>query len=211
MLELLISATEDNIVCLFDGGALKAQINAGTSAKAEEILGLVDKVLEGAKISDLKRIYINVGPGSFTGIRASLALVFGLTASMDIQIIPFTSFDMLEYNKEKKTNYAFVLSGFGNMFYAKYNLENKAHEECIDINDLAKVVRSYNITVVTNNEALKTKLEPLIPSVILAQNNMEKIVKLHHKKALEKREVVPVYLRASQAEIQRAEKLKNGK
>jgi len=62
---------------------------------------------------------VNVGPGSFTGIRASLALVFGLSMSGKPKIIPFTSFDMFEYN-EVSGNRLHVVAGFSNFVYVKY-------------------------------------------------------------------------------------------
>lgn len=53
---------------------------------AERLLGLVDAALEGAgwARSDIQRIAVGVGPGSFTGVRVALSLAQGLMLGLGV-------------------------------------------------------------------------------------------------------------------------------
>ena len=50
--------------------------------------------LNGLKISDINKIYVNIGPGSFAGIRNSLAVVkgFNITKKIDYYCYSFEDF-----------------------------------------------------------------------------------------------------------------------
>lgn len=46
--------------------------------------------------SDEKTIYVNIGPGSYSGIRQGIAFVLGLShIKKELKIIPYTSFDFV--------------------------------------------------------------------------------------------------------------------
>ena len=48
------------------------------------------------KISDLDFVLVNVGPGSFTGLRIGVSFAKGLCLSNNIPLIPINSFDMID-------------------------------------------------------------------------------------------------------------------
>ena len=50
------------------------------------------------KISDLDRIYVNLGPGKFTSLRISLSIAKGISLSNKATIIGFKSDDLVNKN-----------------------------------------------------------------------------------------------------------------
>jgi len=214
MKNLLISATEQIIVEYFGDNNNKSTIKSNSEVtKAEDILKLVKQKLNGENIDEIDNIFINVGPGSFTGIRASLALCFGLTANKKkVKTIPFTSFDMIEYNKVSSDVIYIVVTGFGNLVYSKRIQNGKeTDEECIEIAKLIENAKLESATVVVQNQKLAGVMSELGDQVKIGNLNPYLVIQKYMKGSLKKRNAEPVYLRASQAEIQRMEKIKNAK
>ena len=50
------------------------------------------------KISDLNRIYVNLGPGKFTSLRISLSIAKGISLSNKVTLIGFKSDDLINKN-----------------------------------------------------------------------------------------------------------------
>lgn len=57
-------------------------------AKADATLILIDKLLyeAGIQISDIKKIYVNRGPGSFTGLRVGVSVANALSFALNIPV-----------------------------------------------------------------------------------------------------------------------------
>tara|TARA_B100001029_G_scaffold177392_1_gene182015 strand:+ start:1991 stop:2362 length:372 start_codon:yes stop_codon:yes gene_type:complete len=53
------------------------------------------------KIENIEKIFINQGPGKFSGIRASLATAKALSLTNKIELIGFSSKDVFDKNYEK--------------------------------------------------------------------------------------------------------------
>jgi len=206
-MELIISAVEDVIVdTLVDDVYNKYE---SQNVKAEEILRLV-KNRVGENFDNVKSIYLNMGPGSFTGIRASMALVLGLTAGKKINIIPFTTFDALEYTKLTAEK-ILAVNGFSNFVYVSYLGKNrKTIQDCITIEDLVQKVKDSKTlkVVLSNSDKVLKLLENYNVSTQKVEFDAKKVIQKYKIGALEKISFEPVYLRASQAELQRKENKK---
>ena len=86
---------------------------------------------------DLDCIVINIGPGSFTGLRIGVSFAKGLSFSNDIPLIPINSFDIIR-NKINPTDESFYLCIHSHKDYAygqKYNNGEKSTPELINLND----------------------------------------------------------------------------
>jgi len=86
---------------------------------------LIDKYQ--ISIKDLDFIAINIGPGSFTGLRIGVSFAKGLSFSNNIPLIPVNSFEIIE-NKINMTNKTFYLCVYSHKSYAygqKYKYKNK--------------------------------------------------------------------------------------
>ncbi len=70
---------------------------AGVAPRSTLVLAAVDLLVEdaGATPTDLEKIVVSRGPGSFTGIRAGLATASGLAAATGAEILAYDSLLML--------------------------------------------------------------------------------------------------------------------
>jgi len=66
---------------------------------AEQILSLIDAVLgeAGVRLPQLDGIAAGVGPGSFTGVRISVAVAQGLSFGAGLPVVPVTSLEALAF------------------------------------------------------------------------------------------------------------------
>src|SRR5579863_5603506 len=75
-----------------DQHALAVRRESATRGHAALLPVMVDAVLEegGLRATDLDLVAVTVGPGSFTGIRAGLALAHGIGRAADIEVVGVT-------------------------------------------------------------------------------------------------------------------------
>ena len=202
---LLVSATEKVQVDTNDKKSIMAK-----NGEADDLLGLVEDALCGRDVNSLDAIFIDVGPGSFTGIRASMSLVKGLTASNNVRVVPFTSFDMLSYNGSEQPRIE-VVAGFSNFAYARFVDEGKSKMDCLTFDELALVIKEKGYAVFTNVQGIIDKLAGLLSSnenLFLVEKSLKEVFEKYTSKKLQQVEFLPIYLRASQAEIVREAKLR---
>ena len=106
----------------------------------EELAVNVKKIIDqyNISISDLDFIIINIGPGSFTGLRIGVSFVKGLSLSNNIPVVPINSFDIIK-NKidyiNKGTFYLCIYSHKNYAYAQKYNNGRKVDPKLIDLND----------------------------------------------------------------------------
>jgi tRNA threonylcarbamoyladenosine biosynthesis protein TsaB len=93
----LDTATEACSVALLTGGDLISATQEIGRGHAQEILAMVDRILAegGATLASLSAIAAGVGPGSFTGVRVSVAVAQGLAFGAGLPVIPVTSLEAL--------------------------------------------------------------------------------------------------------------------
>ncbi len=77
---------------LFVQDSLVKDIGTG---HAETLPSLIQDILQkhGLKMADLEALMVNVGPGSFAGVRVGVATARGLSLALKIPIISYTGFD----------------------------------------------------------------------------------------------------------------------
>lgn len=172
----------NKLVSLQHGNGLK---------EADNYLQVIDSALKDSKltIDDIDTICLNVGPGSFTGLRVALSVAKGLGFDQKMKYRTFTSFDYIDSKNPK------VLDGFSSFVYTSEN----GNMQCVDIASLK------GGKYVCLNEKLKAQIES-------AGGKAEVVQLLPYEKIVlksvetELKYISPLYLRASQAELQRAQK-----
>lgn len=196
MKTLILDASYNQKVALLEDGKVICE-KENNMQRADLFMKEVDSLLSGCKvsISDIDQIAINIGPGSFTGIRVAVSVAKGLGFAKNLGYIEFNSFDYFP----NKNNV--VLTGFSNFVYVK---DNSGKLDCIDIKELYK-----NTVYYVCDDSLKSKLEEngfsCVLENIISFDNMPAIV---DGKVISISEIRPLYLRKSQAEIQRESRLK---
>lgn len=176
----------------------------------DDLLVTVDSLLAqaGLKIQDIENIGVCAGPGSFTGIRVAVSMVKGLAVNLKAKIFEMSNFDAFCGIEDEK--YVCVLDGFSSFVYARFVNGKEIFDECIDAKELAEKVKTgdcgkvYVLLEKTQNSLNKNEIQSFIAenNVILAFNK-----KVERDECIALNQISPVYLRASQAEIERNKKL----
>jgi|GEM_PF-3813957 len=196
---LCLDCSAGNYVSLIDENGFIFRENH--EPKSDSVLALVSEVLNEAKINldELSAIANVIGPGSFTGLRVSATLTKGLSIAKDIKVIAITSFEACEYNNDEGK--AIILDGFGDFVYLKTD-----DVKCVTISDAQAEIKAKNLEPVCSD---KVAAKMGYSNFLTLSFNREKVA----SKKFAKREFIfvddlePLYLRASQAEIEREKKL----
>lgn len=92
----------DKLVFEFEKEAVKSQ---------NLIIDLKEEFLNHElKPADLEFVLVNIGPGSFTGIRTALTIVNTLKASLKIKVVPINNFQILRFLNPQASKIAFRAS-----------------------------------------------------------------------------------------------------
>lgn len=96
ILALEFSSTRRS-VALAHGGVVLAEAAVQTDARGTDAFGLIEKVFAEAKISrqEIEAIVVGLGPGSYTGIRAAIAVAQGWQLATDVKLLGVSSADAL--------------------------------------------------------------------------------------------------------------------
>lgn len=91
-------------VALFRDGSVVAS-TSGTDqspSRAEEVLGVIQTLLSnaGTQISDVSRIIVSTGPGSYSGIRIGIATALGLKNALGVECFGASVLDALAARAE---------------------------------------------------------------------------------------------------------------
>lgn len=188
------------------------QIDRNQKKHTDELLVSVNKLLEKANISakDLDNICVCVGPGSFTGIRVAVSICKGLAIGTGAKIFTANNFEILNYKNESKA--VFVLEGFSEYVYVRVFDGENCFDNCERISELTEKIKKdysdYNVYVQSNT--MQELLKGYEIKSDIAENNVVDFFddKILNNLFTEINQISPIYLRASQAELERAEKLK---
>src|SRR5262245_23953927 len=76
-----------------DGGVRSERYEALSGGNAERLFPLVEQVLDEAKLqmSEVDRIAVTLGPGTFTGVRVGVAAARGLSLGLHKPVVGITS------------------------------------------------------------------------------------------------------------------------
>ncbi|MDP3448389.1 MAG: tRNA (adenosine(37)-N6)-threonylcarbamoyltransferase complex dimerization subunit type 1 TsaB [Eubacteriales bacterium] len=180
---------------LFRDGLLITEREADASKKhAETLLPLIDDLLEenGLTIENMDLFAVDIGPGSFTGVRIGVSLVNALAFASGKMIVPVDSLETLSRTAGKTENpvCAMIDARNGNAYAALYQAGKTLMEPG------AVVIESFlaglpQDTVLVGDVKTETKTYP--------RARFAGLCALAHLERA-KEEVEPVYLRVSQAE-----------
>ncbi|NLI55237.1 MAG: tRNA (adenosine(37)-N6)-threonylcarbamoyltransferase complex dimerization subunit type 1 TsaB [Clostridiales bacterium] len=180
---------------LYRDGALVAEREADATKKhAETALPLIDALLEecGVPISQIDLFAVDIGPGSFTGVRIGVSLVNALAFATGRQIVPVDALHTLALSAGdmELPVCAMIDARNGNAYAALYRAGETLIEPCaVEIEPFLSRVPEGAVFVGDAHAAMKSY--PRARFVGLAALAMQ-------DKALDEAE--PTYLRPPQAE-----------
>ena len=226
MLILSIDTTANTATCALtrDGRMLSLYTACGTLTHSETMLPMIETMMKNVNLtlSDVDAFAVSEGPGSFTGVRIGVSLIKGLAFDKNKPCIGVSTLDALAKNCEQLGGYVVpVMDARRNQVYTAIyrDGERLTEDALIPLSELSEKLHALGadkIRFVGDGYDLAhrffagsdlTVLET--PAMLIPQNALS--VALAAEEALEKsdREHAPRYLRASQAEREREEKLKN--
>ena len=107
MTKLIIDATNENFfLMLIDNKNIYNTSHTNSKFNYEKLMVLIDEFLslQKKKLEDISKIYINRGPGSFAGIRNSIAIVKAIFLAKKIDYYCFSFKDFVNHSDIKYEN-----------------------------------------------------------------------------------------------------------
>ena len=220
----LDSTAEISTVAVCQGDKLISEITINTgNTHSQTLLPAVEQALNFAEITvnDIDAFACSVGPGSFTGVRIGVATVKGLAFGKDRPCVAVSTLEALAYNL---VGYNGIICSVMNarrmqVYNALFRCENGiltrlCADRAISVADLDEELKNINEPIylcgdgydITVNGLKESKTE-FLPyrqrcqsAYSVARVAMDKLIK---GEAVNDAELIPTYLRPSQAERER--------
>ena len=225
----ILSITSSSVICgvaiLEDEKVIKeVNLNNGLT-HSETLMPLIRQVLDDSNLSlqNIDLLAIDIGPGSFTGIRIGIATVKAFTDSLNIPCVGINSLEGLCLNvsfsgiicslidARRDNVYSEILENIDGNYLIR---RNASFENIADLlQELKQINPEYSITFVGNG-ATKNKetiLKYLPNSSFIENNELYAknigILGYRNKSNPDYLKIEPLYLRKSEAEQKMEEKL----
>ena len=149
------------------------------------------------EFKDLSMIFVNQGPGNFSGLRSSLAIAKGISLSKNLTLFGYDTFIWSCSKFHNKEDYIFSLIKFRNKYFIKkFNKNLKDFSKIIEITK-EKIINTYKKKLIVIPKIYRKEFD----EKILKLNNIS-IVDLDHneleslqiKGLLNKGLIKPLYL-----------------
>lgn len=230
MLTLAIDTTANTATAALtkDGSLVALYTVNGLLTHSETMLPMIENMLEKSalSVSDVDMFAVSEGPGSFTGVRIGVSLIKGLAYGTDKPCVGVSTLDALAKNLEGSHGYVVpVMDARRNQVYtAVYkDGERLCEDMLIPLDELyikLTELGAAEIQLVGDGYGVASKffadkdIEVLAtPALLIPQNavSVALVAESMYKNGEYKtdRELGARYLRASQAEREREEKIKN--
>ncbi|MBP3597289.1 MAG: tRNA (adenosine(37)-N6)-threonylcarbamoyltransferase complex dimerization subunit type 1 TsaB [Clostridia bacterium] len=198
-------------VALLEDEKIIDEINLDSGlTHSENLMPLVKKILEKneVQLKEINLIGVDVGPGSFTGIRIGVASTKAMAEVWNIPVASITSLETLARSVETNNPIVSLIDARNNQVYMGIfdNKYNKIEEYLADdINIAIEKIKKYEtISIVGDGSIIhKELLLQNIKNIDFSENNEQyarNVGKMSYKKYLENDlknadTVIPIYLR----------------
>lgn len=213
LLSIDASAVTASVALTDNDCVIKSEfVNAGLT-HSETLLPMVKRVMEGHSFSELDAIAVTAGPGSFTGVRIGIATVKGIAFNDNIPCISVSTLEAIAHNfVDENCIVCAVMDARRMQFYnALFKVENgKVQRLCddraISIEDLTKELSALDNVVIAGDGARLCFDNINLDNVKIAdddkiyQNAVSVSLCSNGKPTVSAKELMPIYLRLSQAE-----------
>ena len=141
---------------------------------------------------DVNLIGVNVGPGSFTGIRAALTVAKVMAQELNIKIVPVESLKILSKLSESDKKTLVIMDARRSMAYVYGNYEDEI--KLLNIDEVKEIIKNDNYQIISD----KSMAEHLGIDSIVYENGNYDLGKILNKLAFENRDnaILPNELKA---------------
>lgn len=207
-----VAVTDDEKVVAF------SYLNIGLK-HSETLFSLIDNVLKnsGTDVKSITYTAVNVGPGSFTGVRIGVSSVKGLSFTNEIKCIPVSTLESMAYNMKSFDCYVLsLMDARCNQVYAALfevsdgKIIRKTEDCAIKIDDINFIPNVCKAVYLVGDGAeiaykiLKDKYKNIkLPASNLMYQNAVSVAMCaadNTDKAINSEDLLPSYLRLPQAE-----------
>ena len=226
------TATAASAAVFIDGKIVSLNYSNTGLTHSQTLLPMIEGVLKssGVSVNELDYIAISNGPGSFTGVRIGVSAVKGIAQPLNIPCVSVSTTEVIAKPLENTGCYAVaVMDARCNQVYtAQFDcsdgFKRVAPDEAITIDALGEQLKNVDKTIVLIGDGTMvaySKLKDIIPDIKVAAPSVvyqsaadvcaiasEKI-NLDKKTITAPHEVLPNYLRLSQAERELKKKNNN--
>lgn len=206
MKNLMIDCSAGMNLFLRNDDVIDSYVDLDEKKHTDELLLKLDMLLKknNLTINDIDNLCVCVGPGSFTGVRVAISVVKGLAIGTDASIYTCSNFDMFDYDLKDKS--ILVLEAFSRNVYIRKIENDETEDLCISIDELSKYkdCRFFVATEKMQNVLKNVEIVSEIAKYDAFSCFNSKILKNEYTQI---NRISPIYLRASQAEIERNKKL----
>lgn len=232
----ILSITTSSKICgvaILENNTIINEINLNNGlTHSEALMTLIQKIFVDTNLtlSDIDLLVCDIGPGSFTGIRIGIATIKAFSDSLGIKSIGVSSLDGLTYNCEntgvicslidaKKNNvYCQIFENLPNANFSHIIRRNASFENIENLlSEIKNIQPNYCITFVGDGAfAYKDIILEYLPSSNFIENNNLSasnigIAGFNNYNSQNVQDIMPLYLRKSEAEKKMEEKLNETK
>lgn len=161
---LSISTASDilSISILENENLIASFSSEGNKKHAELITPKIKELLQSRnlKLSELDGVCVNLGPGSFTGLRVGLSTAKGIVFGANIQLFGYTNFEELLYQSILRNQIngrvAVLIHSRKNEFYfGAFQIDGKIYSqldvyELVSIEDLKSISKNFELIIAEN-------------------------------------------------------------
>lgn len=221
-----------NVAILEDKNLIKKLELDNGLTHSETLMPLIQQLLNECSLSlnNINLLVSDIGPGSFTGIRIGVSSCKAFSDSLNIPCVGISSLEVLAYNIQ---NDGIICSTIdcknNNCYFALYELNSGNYNVLIEpcaksVNDVFDLLNSqyYNKCISFVGDGIPSeKLHSIYDNnadsevtknIISSYLNVENLGTAGYKKFINNKkigeEILPLYLKKPQAQIQLEEKLK---
>ena len=162
-MKILAADTSTKIisVAILDGEDTEARIHQQFSrSQGSSLIPTIQRLLEeiNCEMTEIQLFCVGLGPGSFTGLRTSLAAMRTLSITLKKPIIGISSFDVIAYNIAQSDDICVLFDARQNKVYARfYQRKNDKVESTSGflLDELQNIMGIVNNKTVITGDAVK--------------------------------------------------------
>ena len=223
------SAKAASVALAKDGELVAQSFQLSGLTHSRTLLPMAEDLLKncGLTVSDVDAVAVSHGPGSFTGVRIGVAAVKGLCWGADKPAVGVSTLEAMAYNARGIMPGALICCAMdarrNQVYNALFRFEGErlcrlSPDRAIGLSELADELKNENKGIFVLGDGavlcynyLKDAQLPvsLAPEMLRMQNAWGVCQAAAGKEGRSAGELLPVYLRLSQAERERLERLKD--